>query len=136
MLTLESLGWQWSYYLLACFSIPLIFVSFLLPESPKYEFMKKGKSALEKILSTSIDEEVEMHQRSKQPILGLFRSGLARRTYHDMDKLVLVSFVYYGIYTWAPRFSCRKGSPQSHLSGTPFHAYHATSRISCRKRFL
>ena len=121
MLTLESLGWQWSYYLLAFFSIPLIFVSFLLPESPKYEFMKKGKSALEKILSTSIDEEVEMHQRQKQPILGLFRNGLARRTIMIWISWFSVSFVYYGIYTWAPKIFMSKGlTPVSSLWYTFF----------------
>ncbi|MDD2333690.1 MAG: MFS transporter [Mesotoga sp.] len=121
MITLNSLGWRWSYYFLAIFSIPLLIISFFLPESPKYEFMKKGKSALEKILGKSINEEIEMHRMSKQPLLGLFKSGLARRTIMIWISWFSVSFVYYGIYTWAPKIFMSKGlTPVSSLWYTFF----------------
>jgi putative MFS transporter len=121
MITLNTYGWRSSYYFLAIFSIPLLIISFFLPESPKYEFMKKGKSALEKILGRNIDEEIEMHRKSKQPLLGLFRSGLARRTIMIWISWFAVSFVYYGIYTWAPKIFMSKGlTPVSSLWYTFF----------------
>ena len=58
MLTLNSLGWRWSFYFLALFSVPLLLISFFLPESPKYQFMKRAKVALKKILGKEIDEEM------------------------------------------------------------------------------
>ena len=87
MLTLDSLGWQWSYYFLFIFGIPLIMIGLFLPESPKFEFMKKGKKALEKILKTSIKEEVEMHEREKQPLLSIFKKS-GKKNSHDMVQLV------------------------------------------------
>ncbi|CCU85772.1 MULTISPECIES: MFS transporter [Mesotoga] len=121
MLTLNSLGWRWSFYFLALFSVPLLLISFFLPESPKYQFMKKGKVALEKILGKEIDEEIEMHKQSKQPILGLFKGDLARRTIMIWISWFSVSFVYYGIYTWAPKIFMSKGlTPVSSLWYTFF----------------
>ncbi len=121
MLTLDSLGWQWSYYFLFIFGIPLIMIGLFLPESPKFEFMKKGKKALEKILKTSIKEEVEMHEREKQPLLSIFKKGLARRTLMIWFSWFTVSFVYYGIYTWAPKIFASKGlTPVSSLWYTFF----------------
>jgi putative MFS transporter len=121
MLTLNSLGWQWSYYFLFFFSFPLVLIAFFLPESPKFEFMKRGKQALEKILKTRIDGEVEMHKREKQPLISLFKKGFASRTLMIWFSWFAVSFVYYGIYTWAPRIFTSKGlTPVSSLWYTFF----------------
>src|SRR6056297_450646 len=67
VLTVSQYGWRPSYFALAFFSIPLLIITFKLPKSPKYAYLKGGKAALEKALNVKISEDIEMHEPVKIP---------------------------------------------------------------------
>lgn len=121
ILTLGVFGWRASYYLLALVSLPLLAVVFLLPESPKFAYMKGGRKALEKALGTKIDEKVEMHKIKKVPFLEILSKRFALRTLVVWFSWFTVSFIYYGLFIWAPNIFRSKGiAPGSALFYTFF----------------
>ncbi|MFP4460720.1 MAG: MFS transporter, partial [Thermotogota bacterium] len=68
VLTLNPYGWRPSYFALAFFSIPLLIITFMLPKSPKYAYLKGGKAALENALQVTIPEDIDMHEPVKIPV--------------------------------------------------------------------
>jgi len=109
ILTVDSLGWRWSYGFLMLWSLPLIVITLMLPESPKFAFFKKGKNALEKILGSRIEEDIEAKPRVKMPVGALFTKRFLTRTIMIWASWFSVSFVYYGLFVWAPRIFESKG---------------------------
>ncbi|ACR78772.1 MULTISPECIES: MFS transporter [Kosmotoga] len=109
ILTLGVFGWRASYYLLTLVSLPLLAVVSLLPESPKFAYMRGGRRALEKALGTKIDEKVEMHKIKKVPFLEILSKRFAPRTLMVWFSWFTVSFIYYGLFIWAPKIFRSKG---------------------------
>ncbi len=109
VLTLNQYGWRPSYFALAFFSIPLLIISLTLPKSPKYAYLKGGKTALEKVLQVTIKEDVEMHAPVKIPVFELLKSKFRSRTLMIWFAWFSVSFTYYGIFTWAPKIFASRG---------------------------
>ena len=109
VLTVSEYGWSPSYFALAFFSVPLLIIAFTLPKSPKYAFLKGGKTALEKTLRVKIKEDIEMHAPVKIPVLELLRGKYLSRTIMIWFAWFSVSFTYYGIFTWAPKIFASRG---------------------------
>ena len=109
MLTIENYGWRPSFFCLAIVCIPLIITTSLLPESPKFAFLKGGRKSLEKSLKCTITEKIEMHQPVKAPLIELVRSKFLKRTIMIWFAWFSVSFTYYGIFTWAPKIFASRG---------------------------
>ncbi|AKI96509.1 MFS transporter [Kosmotoga pacifica] len=121
VLSLDTLGWRWSYYGLSLISIPLLIVVLVLPESPKIAYLKKGKKGLEKVLGVNIEEEVEVTKHVKMPIISLFNRDYFSQTIMVWILWFSVSFVYYGLFIWAPKIFSSKGiTPQNSLWYTFF----------------
>ncbi len=109
ILTLDNLGWRWSYGFLMFWSLPLLVITILLPESPKFAFFRRGKAALERILKSNVKEEIEAKPRVRIPIGALFTKRFLSRTVMIWISWFSVSFVYYGLFVWAPRIFETKG---------------------------
>ncbi len=109
VLTVDSIGWRPSYLVLAGYSLILLFIAFMLPESPKFAYIKGGKKALEKVLDNKIEENIEMHEPKKIPLLQLIKGKYLPRTIMIWLAWFSVSFSYYGIFTWAPKLFEAKG---------------------------
>ncbi|MFO7881793.1 MAG: MFS transporter [Kosmotogaceae bacterium] len=109
VLTVDSIGWRPSYFVLAGYSLLLLFIAFMLPESPKFAYIKGGKQALEKVLNKNIEENIEMHEPRKTPLLQLLKGKYLTRTIMIWLAWFSVSFSYYGIFTWAPKLFEAKG---------------------------
>jgi len=121
VLTLNTLGWRWSYYGLSIISISLLIIVLLLPESPKIAYLKKGKEGLEKVLGNKVSEEIEITKHVKVPFLSLFNREYLSQTIMIWTLWFSVSFVYYGLFVWAPKIFSSKGiTPQSSLWYTFF----------------
>jgi len=107
--TVNNYGWQPSYFALAIVSIPLIIITLMLPESPKFAFLKGGKTQLEKTLKCTVKEEVEMHKPARKPLIELLKGKFLKRTVMIWFAWFSVSFTYYGIFVWAPKIFASKG---------------------------
>uniref|UniRef100_A0A7C4GJR8 MFS transporter n=1 Tax=Fervidobacterium thailandense TaxID=1008305 RepID=A0A7C4GJR8_9BACT len=105
--TVES-SWRISYYsfLLGLVLVPLIL---LLPESPRFAFKKYGKSGLEKILDVRISEDVEELPKTKFLVGDILRPPYLGRTISIWVCWFVVSFVYYTLFSWAPKIFAQKG---------------------------
>ncbi len=80
VLTVDTIGWRPSYFVLAGYSLFLLFIAFSLPESPKFAYIKGGKQALENVLNKKIEENIDMHKPKKTPLLQLLKSKYLTRT--------------------------------------------------------
>jgi putative MFS transporter len=109
VLTVEHFGWKPSYYALAISAIPMLIITFRLPPSPKFAFLKGGKPALEKALGCTVSEEVEMHKPESIPLLALLKGKYLPRTLMIWFSWFSVSFTYYGIFLWAPKLFASRG---------------------------
>ncbi|OAA29739.1 MFS transporter [Kosmotoga arenicorallina S304] len=107
--TLGTLGWRWSYYGLSIISTLLLIIIFSLPESPKIAYLKKGKTGLEKVLGAKVSEEIEITKRVKVPLLSLFDREYLSQTIMVWTLWFSVSFIYYGLFVWAPKIFSSKG---------------------------
>lgn len=101
-------SWRISYY---SFLLGLVLVPFilLLPESPRFAFKKYGKSGLEKILKVRISEDVEELPRTKFLLGDILRPPYLGRTISIWVCWFVVSFVYYTLFSWAPKIFAQKG---------------------------
>ncbi len=107
-LTLGKMSWRWDYWMMgfAC----SMFIPFLkIPESPRFVFMKKGKRALENLLGTEVEEEIEEVKVVKVPVIELLKNGYIRRTVMIWFVWFTLSIVYYGIFLWLPKIFSAKG---------------------------
>jgi len=86
--------------------VPLIL---LLPESPRFAFKKYGKSGLEKILDVRISEDVEELPKTKFLVGDILRPPYLGRTISIWVCWFVVSFVYYTLFSWAPKIFAQKG---------------------------
>jgi putative MFS transporter len=95
-------NWRWVFWI---FSIGYLFVPVFLrmPETPKHAFLKGGKEALERSLGKRVEEEVELPKKEKVPILALLKREHLKDTVVIWIAWFVVSFVYYALFTWAPR---------------------------------
>ncbi|MFN3691939.1 MAG: MFS transporter, partial [Fervidobacterium sp.] len=107
VLTLNQLGWRWSYWI---FGIGALFlpIFFMLPESPKFIFIRQGKEGLEKVLKVKIEEELEFFDNSA-PVLSIFKKQYMARNIMIWSVWFVVSFVYYTLFTWAPKIFAQQG---------------------------
>ncbi|MBO8160856.1 MAG: MFS transporter [Thermosipho sp. (in: Bacteria)] len=94
-------GWRWNFYIffLGIFAlVPLFFEK----ESPKYVFKKYGKEELEKRFG-KIDSEIEEIEKTKITFGALFKKVHIRETILVLVSWFVVSFVYYALFSWAPK---------------------------------
>ncbi|MFN6991968.1 MAG: MFS transporter, partial [Fervidobacterium sp.] len=107
VLTLNKLGWRWSYWV---FGIGLLFlpIFFLLPESPKFIFVRQGKKGVEKVLKVKIEEDIEFVDNNA-PVLSIFKKQYITRNIMIWSSWFVVSFVYYTLFTWAPKIFAQQG---------------------------
>lgn len=103
-----SLGWRTVYYVMAVGSA--LFIPFLLlPESPKYAFAKYGKEGLKRVLHVEVEGDIEPVVKKSAPVAALLEKTYAKRTLMVWIAWFVVSFVYYGLFIWLPRFFAAAG---------------------------
>ncbi len=103
-------GWRSVYFAMSLAS--LLFIPFLLiPESPRYAFLKKGKSYLEKVLKNKIEDEIEPIEVSYVPIGSLLKRKNLRNTFIVWSSWFTVSLIYYGLFTYLPTILSVSGIP-------------------------
>ncbi len=108
VLTLNKLGWRWSYWIFgAGFALVPIFL--FIPESPKFAFLKKGKDGLLKVLRVKIDEEITLNSNPKNPVISVISRQYLRVNLMIWTSWFVVSFVYYTLFTWAPKIFAQQG---------------------------
>jgi len=103
-----SLGWRTVYYVMAV-GFALFIPFLLLPESPKYVFAKRGKEGLEKVLRVKIEGNIEPVVKKSVPVAALLEKTYVKRTLMVWIAWFVVSFVYYGLFIWLPRFFAAAG---------------------------
>ncbi len=108
VLTLKNLGWRWSYWIFAV-GFALLPIFLLIPESPKFVFLKKGKGGLEKVLRVKIDQQITVPANAKSPIISVLTKDYLKVTLMIWTAWFVVSFVYYTLFTWAPRIFAQQG---------------------------
>lgn len=101
-------NWRWCFWV---FSLGYAFLPLFLrlPESPKYALLKGGKEGLEKALGFKIGEEVEVPKKEKVPLIALLKREHAKKTLLVWFSWFVVSFVYYALFTWAPKIFSNVG---------------------------
>jgi len=103
-----AFGWRSVYYVLGVGA--LLFIPFLLlPESPKYAFAKRDKDELERVLQVKIVEDIEPVEKRSVPVAALLEKTYLKRTLMVWIAWFVVSFVYYGLFTWLPKFFASAG---------------------------
>ncbi len=107
VLTINNLGWRWTYWVFAS-GLVLLPLFFVLPESPKFAYIKKGKEGLEKVLGQKIEENVEI-VNVKSSLLGVFSKQFFKVNIAIFTSWFVVSFVYYTLFTWAPKIFAQQG---------------------------
>ncbi|MDI3517117.1 MAG: transporter, putative metabolite:H+ symporter [Thermotogota bacterium] len=101
-------GWRSVYYVLAAGA--LLFIPFLLlPESPKFAYIKRGKDGLEKVLRVKVKEDIEPVEKRSVPVAALLEKAYIKRTVMVWVSWFVVSFVYYGLFIWLPKFFASTG---------------------------
>lgn len=107
VLTVEN-SWRISYYvfLVGLVLVPLVL---LLPESPRFAFKKYGKSGLERVLRVKVTEDVEELPKTKLLVADILRPPYLSRTIAIWSSWFVVSFVYYTLFSWAPKIFAQKG---------------------------
>lgn len=107
-ITLGQITWRWDYWMMGIgFAL---FIGFLIvPESPRFAFLKGGKKALEEVLRKEIKEEVEDLKKVKIPISELLKGEYMKRTLVIWLVWFSLSIIYYGIFLWLPKIFASKG---------------------------
>ncbi len=108
VLAVPRLGWRAPYFAIGIFALLLIPFS-LAPETPKYLFLRGGKSALEKAFGVRLDDEIEPIEKTKVPIAALFKGKYLRLTLMVWVVWFIASFVYYGLFVWLPKVFATRG---------------------------
>jgi len=100
--------WRWIFWI---FGFGYIFVPVFsrMPETPKYALLRGGKSALEKVLGKKVEEEIVPPKKEKVPIASLLKKEHLKDTILIWSVWFVVSFVYYALFTWAPRIFSSQG---------------------------
>ncbi len=107
-ITIGKHSWRWDYWLMGLGL--LLLVEYLrVPESPRFAFLKGGKSLLNKVLNTEVEEEVEEIERTKVPVAAILKPPYLRRTLMIWTVWFVLSVVYYGIFLWLPRIFASRG---------------------------
>ncbi|AEH51728.1 MFS transporter [Pseudothermotoga thermarum] len=108
VLTLQSLGWRWSYWIFAV-GFALLPIFLVISESPKFAFLKKGKEGLEKVLKVKIDQQITVPKTTKSPVISVLSKDYLKITLVIWTAWFVVSFVYYTLFTWAPKIFAQQG---------------------------
>ncbi|ABR29967.1 MFS transporter [Thermosipho melanesiensis] len=97
----EKFGWRSNFYI---FLLGLFILISLLKngETPKYIFEKNGKEALEKQFG-KISQEIESVEKVKVTYSAMFKKKYLKQTILVMISWFVVSFVYYALFSWAPK---------------------------------
>jgi len=97
----ERFGWRWNFwiFLIGCAIFPFILSE---KETPKYIFKKYGKERLEKSFG-KIDDHIESIEESRITLASLFAKRHLKKTLLVMIAWFTVSFVYYALFSWAPK---------------------------------
>jgi len=107
VLTRESLGWRWSFLsFFVAYALVPVFLS--LPETPKYAYIKGGKKKLERVLGVEVKESVDV-SRERYSVLSILKKKYLKRTVMIWISWFVVSFVYYALFTWAPKIFASQG---------------------------
>ncbi|KAF2957136.1 MFS transporter [Thermotoga sp. Ku-13t] len=103
-----SYSWRISYlvFLSGALLVPILLK---LPESPRFAFKKGGKPSLEKILKTKIEEEIQPLREAKVTVVEILKGPQARKTLMIWTVWFTVSFVYYVLFSWAPKIFAQHG---------------------------
>ncbi|PLV55518.1 MFS transporter [Thermotoga sp. SG1] len=101
-------NWRWIFWI---FGFGYVFVPVFskMPETPKYALLKGGKSALERVLGRKVEEEIVPPKKEKVPIVSLLKKEHLKDTVLIWSVWFVVSFVYYALFTWAPRIFSSQG---------------------------
>ncbi|ABV33783.1 MULTISPECIES: MFS transporter [Pseudothermotoga] len=101
-------NWRWIFWI---FAAGYLFVPVFakMSETPKYSFLKGGKEALEKAIGSKICEDIELSKREKTFIFSLFKKDHLKDTVVVWGAWFVVSFVYYALFTWAPKIFSSQG---------------------------
>ncbi|MBT1248609.1 MULTISPECIES: MFS transporter [unclassified Thermosipho (in: thermotogales)] len=97
----ERFGWRWNFYI---FSLGLLILIALLKnsETPKYLFERNGIKALKERYG-DVPDDIESVEKVKVTFGALFKSRYVKQTILVMISWFVVSFVYYALFSWAPR---------------------------------
>lgn len=105
-----TVGESWrTSYLSFLVGLVLLPVLLRLPESPKFAFKKHGKAGVEKVLNKKIHEEIAPLPSAKITVVDILTKQYLRRTVVSWVSWFVVSFVYYTLFTWAPRIFAKQG---------------------------
>ncbi|AMW33328.1 MFS transporter [Fervidobacterium islandicum] len=106
--TTVQISWRITYW---AFAVGLVLLPILLklPESPKFAFKKHGKDGLEKVLKAKIHYDVAPIPESKVAVIELLKSPYLSRTIMIWASWFVVSFVYYTLFSWAPKIFAQQG---------------------------
>jgi len=107
VLTVQN-NWRITYWVFAT-GLLLLPVLLKLPESPKFAFKKHGKAGLEKVLRIELREEIESIPESKITVIDILRKPYFTRTIMIWTSWFVVSFVYYVLFSWAPKIFAQQG---------------------------
>lgn len=101
-------NWRWIFWI---FGLGYIFVPVFsrMPETPKYALLRGGKNSLEKVLGRKVEEEIVPPKKEKVPIASLLKKEHLKDTILIWSVWFVVSFVYYALFTWAPRIFSSQG---------------------------
>ncbi|PLV60254.1 MFS transporter [Thermotoga sp. KOL6] len=101
-------NWRWIFWI---FAVGYLFIPvfFRMPETPKYAFLKRGKDGLRKVLGVDVKEEIELPKRERVPLFSLLKKEHLKDTIVIWITWFTVSFVYYALFTWAPRIFASQG---------------------------
>ncbi|AJC73863.1 MFS transporter [Pseudothermotoga hypogea DSM 11164 = NBRC 106472] len=100
--------WRWIFWI---FGTGYIFtpVLLLIPETPRYALLRGGKKALEKVLGVKIEENIEAPKKVKVPLFSILGKEHLKDTIVIWISWFAVSFIYYALFTWAPRIFSSQG---------------------------
>ncbi|KAF2961018.1 MFS transporter [Fervidobacterium sp. 2310opik-2] len=103
-----GVSWRISYYvfLIGILLLPMLFK---LPESPRFVFKKSGKEKLEKVFSIKIEDNIEPIPESKVGVIDILKGAYFKRTVMIWIQWFTVSFVYYTLFSWAPKIFAQQG---------------------------
>lgn len=101
-------SWRISYFSFLA-GLVLLPVLLRLPESPRFAFKRRGKSGVEEILGRKISDEIKPVPSSKIAVIDILRGQYLRRTLVSWTSWFVVSFVYYTLFTWAPKIFAKQG---------------------------
>ncbi|MEJ5258187.1 MAG: MFS transporter [Fervidobacterium sp.] len=101
-------SWRVSYWVFFS-GLVMLPILFKLSESPKFAFKKHGKKGLENVLGISIQTDIEPLPKSKFSIADILKPPYLTRTVMIWTSWFVVSFVYYVLFSWAPKIFAQQG---------------------------